>query len=490
MNDPRRRTADTGTVLPLVLILVVVLGLVAGAIASYTATALRTSDVTVRTVDRIAAAETGAAFALQSTATSDACSTYTGTVNQSAVSTTCEYQRRAVNADGLYALVITDLGIGGYPEFNTQVCANPNCTRRISGPVYLEAGINIDLSETQAVFPGGSPLFSGGNVSFNLPSGDCGDATAEPLRLSILSQWDTVDELNGNADVTPFVLCDARGWSLVAPTPDTTGLVLPDPITELVTSTVYSTPFGDCEIFEPGYLGTDLTVATDAFFKSGVYHIDDADIVLEETGGNNPEMTVGTRTDAPYAPAAISQACDDALTTNGIVDDASGAVWVMSGSSNVEFDKTESVDFYPRDLGAVGTDLDISMLAMHVGPLPTSTLDPASDPLIDRQNPTQTKFTFHGQVYAPGGWVRTGNSSSAAEIKFLGGLVLARLDLQSAANVAGINISVPVDTFDYFLIESTAVREGDTTVRVVAFDDGSATGLQVESWRVCERIGC
>lgn len=476
-----RPSHDRGSVLPLALVFVVVLSLLATAIATYTATALRASDVTVKTVDRIASAESGATHALQATAGADACAGYSAIINDASVTATCDFQRRAVNADGLYAMVITDLGVGSYPELDTRTCPNPNCTRRVSGPVYLDQNVDLDLAETQAVFPGTAPAFTGGNVSFNPPGGDCAAPSVESLRTTIRDEWDSIDEANGGTDVTPFVFCDARGWEFVAPTPDLTGLTIP-------ATTVTSNP-GTCTTFAPGTLtGGTLDVTTDAFFASGVYLFQDVTIRLRKSSGPGTlQMTVGTRSDAAYQPTAVSSSCASAASA----DTGDGAVWILAGTSTIEFDKV-TVDFYPKDLGAPGTDLDVSLLSSHiaVGPVPVTTLNPTSQPLITRKNPTQTKYSFHGQVYAPASWITTDHASNAAVLEFLGGVVVARFDLDSSANVDGINISVPVDTYDYYLIESTASNDGDTTVRVVAFDDGQGAGLQVESWRVCAREGC
>lgn len=448
------RTADRGSILPIALVLTLVLGSVSVALARYVATSLRTTRVTDDRVDRLAAADSAMQIALTQL-DSGTCGPITPVeMDDVALTSTCRSVTKLENADGAYAVVATGEGLNpGVAAFDTDAgAASANAEKVINGPIYLGVGVTTDISNTAALLPGDEVgNWVGGEVRYDV-DGDCPGALAAP---TVAADWNTPQ---------PLVQCDSRGWTLVSPQP-----TLPSVPTSAMAISAESTAM--CTVYSPGTKsGGVLDLDESTFFLPGTYQF--TNVTIEITA----EVLVGNAADAPRVPAG----CEAVAAAH-----VGGAVWVLSGSSTVLVDKGD-VDFHPVTLGSGATAKEVSMIALPTaaGGFAASTVDPNTTELVNRKNPTQSSMSLFGLVWAPRGWLNTGSSTTAgaARLEFLGGLTLGRATLETAANVDGFNISVPVRLVKYHLIEVTAVRNGTTKVRTVSRHP--ATGLQVLTWRV------
>lgn len=454
LDGRSQRPADRGSILPIALVLTLVLGSVSVALARYVATSLRTTRVTDDRVDRLAAADSAMQTALAQL-DSGTCAPITPFVlDDVSLTSTCRSVTKLENADGAYAVVATGEGLtAGVAALDTDAgAASVNAEKVINGPIYLGVGVTTDISNTAALLPGDEAgIWVGGEVRYDV-DGDCPGTAAAP---TVAADWN---------DPRPLVQCDSRGWALVSPQP-----TLPSvPGTAMALSPESS---ATCTVYTPGSkTGGVLDIDESTFFLPGTYQFTNVAITI------TAEALVGNVADAPRVP----EGCESVAAAN-----VGGAVWVFSGSSTLLVDKGD-VDFYPVTLGSGATAQEVSLLALPTatGGFAASTVDPNTTELVNRKNPTQSSMSFHGLVWAPRSWMNTGSSTTAgaARLEFLGGLTLGRATLETAANVDGFNISVPVRLVKYHLIEVTAVRNGTTKVRTVSRHP--STGLQVLTWRV------
>lgn len=449
-----RHGRDRGSILPIALVLTLVLGSVSVALARYVATSLRTTKITDDRVDRLAAADSAMQTALTQLDARICAPITPVTIDGVALTSTCRAITRLENADGAYAVVATGEGLDpGVAALDTDAgAASANAEKVINGPIYLGVNTTVDIDNTAAILPGEEvDTWVGGEIRYDV-DGDCPGSVTPPTAAA---DWN---------EPLPLVQCDSRGWALVSPQP-----TLPSVPSSALSVSAESTP--SCTVYSPGTkTGGSLDVSTSTFFLPGTYYF--VDVAITITG---PAL-IGMIDGAPRVPAG----CETQAAAH-----EGGAVWVFGGSSTLLVDKGD-VDFYPLTLGTGATAHDVSLMAFTTatGGFAATTVDPNDTELVNRKNPTQSSLSFHGLVWAPGSWLNTGSSttSGGARLEFLGGLTLARATLETAANVDGFNISVPVRLVKYHLIEVTAVRNGTTKVRTVSRHP--STGLQVLTWRV------
>lgn len=464
--EPRStRTPDSGAILLLTLVMTVVFAILVAGIATYSSTALKSSRTTAGLVDTLAAAESGIQFEL-STIDSGTCapSTSRGTLNGANVTTTCQPIVRVADADTPFALVVTAVGINNpatRPALDTRGSnSQPNADRRIRGPIYLGDNVTVDLVQTSALLTDTSGTVFGGDVRYDV-TGDCTGFGSDD-GPTVASDWRTPQ---------PVVRCDSRGWQAAAPLPDLSAY--PVPATPMT-----SGGGGGCVVYSPGIrTGGILDLDDDSFFRSGVYYFHNVTILVDD------DVAVGKRPPADY-PSHVPASC--ASRNEFTTDPATGAMWILSGTSRIEFQNDSDAAFYPIAFA----DEDRSVVALHAAAYgyPASSLDPDIVRLIDRSNGAGPEFRFFGRVYAPGSWIDTGNAANDVVVEFMGGLVASRAVIQTAAQVDGFSISVDAALRTYFLIEAQAVADTDTIVRVTAED--LDPGTRVQTWRVCSQTGC
>ena len=101
----------------------------------------------------------------------------------------------------------------------------------------------------------------------------------------------------------------------------------------------------------------------------------------------------------------------------------------------------------------------------------------------------QKQLITHGLLYAPTGRLEFGNATASAKQKILGGLVVAKLVLQSSASASNFEIAVATSPVDYtVLLIATATKGGTTTIRAVVdyrpYEDILDQRLAISSWWV------
>lgn len=493
-----RPDRDRGAILLLALVLVVVLGLVVVGIATYTSAALKTSQVTDEIVDTLALAESGMQYGLARADGGNCPASTNDVIAGTTVTTTCQKVARVENADGLYALVVTALGVNSasHDALILTGAASESGRKKISGPVYLGEQMKASLTSAVAVALDGATEVPG-DVKFDV-AGDCTTSSVSPAPAAA---WEAPQ---------PVVSCDSRGWEAAASRPNLSVDPLA-PATDLQKATLFSGPsYGEvgnpvptpnlsgCLEFTPGWFkgsllaGNRLNLNGPTFFKSGVYYFEDVEIDISD------QLAIGKRLDlaTPSSPTSgidYPSSCSTEWTNE---TNATGAVWILGGSSRIVGTKA-NVDFYPRQVERTNTTLgpaNMAVIAFEPGAPTTYGYAATSlsaneannqdgQKILWRANGSQTDISFYGLVYVPGSFIDMNNASADARVQFIGGIVGARIDIRIAANVPGFTISVPTQLIDYHLLETTATSSGVTTVVRTVSKEG-ASGLEVITWRV------
>ena len=116
---------------------------------------------------------------------------------------------------------------------------------------------------------------------------------------------------------------------------------------------------------------------------------------------------------------------------------------------------------------------------------------------LDAEGEAGREMVANGLIYAPLADMEFGNVTNTATQKMRGGLVLARINLQSSTSASNFEIGVGGSPIDAVLrLTATGTKDGQTTriVSIVEYDANTGVSyedrLAVNSWRVCAQTGC
>ena len=105
------------------------------------------------------------------------------------------------------------------------------------------------------------------------------------------------------------------------------------------------------------------------------------------------------------------------------------------------------------------------------------------------QGPGSNKdMAIHGMVWAPDAQIRFGEVANIAKGQLLGGAVVSKIEINSAASTSGFVIAVePTDITGKLQLDSTAVIDGEsTTIRSIVDYRPTTRYAAPQSWRVIE----
>ena len=464
------------------LMLTVVLGGVVVGIASYTTTSLRYGRTVQDKADRLAASDAGMRIALERLRTrtpgcTSAPSTYyTTSVNGKAVSVSCQRTLLLADEAAPFALVVTAIGVP------------------VGTPSWISQGTNV----------ASQPRKIGGNVYLNVPPA----SLDKPVQVKDGDIWypamscPATDPTYNNLT---FVPADERGYNctttswqtLLTPngTPAAPGTEVPT-LPAVGNGHVTSTPPPDnygCVVFDPGtYTSPPIIGAgTQNFFKPGTYYfnfngainIKNALVIGGVSGADGSGSSPVAREPSSFQSSRCQSAIDTASAANKAPN--YGVTWIFGGNSSIAADPNGYLElFMPPRLSATDKMVpSVVALQTSASGYSASTLGAMGTPLIDMQEGSHDGIVIHGGVWAPTAAIRIGNIAQSANGQFMGGLVVAMLNMQAAANVANFNMSVL--TFPArrkYLLSSVA--DNLTTTNVVALVRASTGSVSINSWRV------
>ena len=92
----------------------------------------------------------------------------------------------------------------------------------------------------------------------------------------------------------------------------------------------------------------------------------------------------------------------------------------------------------------------------------------SADNFLFTDSGNNKEFVAHGLVYAPEAQIEFGNVSNTATQRMLGGLISARLVLQSSTSATNFEIWVPTSPITARIeLTSTAIKESETSVKAI-----------------------
>ncbi len=459
---------DSGLILPLVLVLTVVLGGVVLAISSYAATTLRAGSVVENRVDQLAASDAGIQIALEKLRTREAsCTTnsqlvHSGTVNRQPFTVKC--QRTTINAAdiGKFAVVVTAEGMNGAPSFIAQGTNVSERPRSIGGNVYL-ASPPSSLDKPVQV--------TDGDIYYYSPTSTC------------------IDPTYGNLAFKP---ADERGYVC---TNDTWQTMFQQPPLPVKTTTnraaTGKTNAKGCTVFQPGVYKNPPVIGagTQNFFEPGTYSFEfDGAIQIKNaivTAGTSGPAGAGSSAVARTPSTFASPWCATAINAfNSPGNTNTGVTWIMSDKSRIAVDANGQLELF-APLPASPTQMmspSIVALQSSAAPYNANTLGATGPPLIDLQEGSSNGVVVHGGVWAPTAAINLGNIAQSANGQFMGGLVVASLNLQTAASAGNFNLRVVTTAATKRVVLTST--SGGTTTRVIALVRASTGSYAIESRRV------
>jgi hypothetical protein len=390
---------------------------------------------------------------------------------------TCTVTTGSVTGANGWAIITTS---PNNPSFYTPPPPPPNFTKLINGPIFassIDAGIDPVKVTNGAVFE------SQGRCT-NLVT-----AVDKPTKLTVDPPFSYHCTSSANpADAVDHVL------------PTSVPLMAPAPID--VASSSLGVP---CRIFKPGkYTTTNLLLAKDNYFVSGVYYLENVTLdvrKLQIVGGQSSPDEVATK--LPGAPPCGSDA-DGGGTGSG-----TGVKLILGGTSNIAVAiPSGRLELFSR-LGGAATEgtagISVQTVCKSSSTVPgvqcavgqggagwiASSLTDTQAVLSQTGN--TPRLRIHGQVYTPNALVSF-NATNSANAWLLGGVVTGKLALSEQAAVDAVKVSiVPGIGFRTMTVTSKTQVSGErdlvSTVIIQVKNDAART-TTIQSWRTsCEVAG-
>lgn len=488
MHAPVR---DRGAMLPIVLVVTVVLSMSVIGIATYVGADLQYGRVTVDRANRLAAADAVMNYGIDQLKLRNAECLLGGgpaslpglssPVNGASTTLTCQRVGGGIGDIQAWAAVMTGIGVPttGSDAFLLSTQSGNSEEKVLGGPVYMDKVTNASFKFGPTVKIKDGPLYYH-------------DATcAAPVTPSSLP-----NQLVFEPKLIYGPICTTENWT--APTlgadpvvPDLALLALNPPVT---TS-------GSCQVFSPGVYTTMPSLDNNVYFQSGDYYFLNTALTIDHSivTAGFPDPAIVT------APELPNGNCDPAILADpNKVFPNLGATFYLGGTSYISVNSLGSLEIMPRAHGPNNENyVSIHALCSTTNPataagcdqtggltgVPSTLTATSAQAIVYTASGNQKQLITHGLLYAPTGRLEFGDATASAKQKILGGLVVARLVLQSSASASNFEISVATSPVDYtVLLIAMATKNGSTTIRAVVdyrpYEDILDKRLAISSWWV------
>lgn len=466
-----KNSEDRGAILPIVLVIVLILSVSLVAIAGYVSADLRYGKVTVARADRLAAADGAMNYAIDQLKLRNASCLLGGggtlpglssPINGATTTVTCSRTDVGLGDVQGWAAVITGVGVPTSGVLLSSQSGN-SAPKILDGPVFMQRAKAVNFSLGPDVKIANGPLY------YNDPN--CGTLSASPATPP------------SNLIFVPALIfgptCTLQDWTNVAPDP-----AVPD--LSILAVNPPPTMNGACQVFSPGMYDTLPNLGNNVYLMSGDYYLKNLAFDIK-----NSVITAGHRDPAIAPTQEVPNAPCDAVQA---ADPGKGATFYLGGSSHIQVVSNGALEVMPRLQGT--NYISIQALCAVAGCDQTGNVNnpstvgvAATDPVVFTKPGNGKQLVTHGLLYTPTGRLEFGDVSNSADQKILGGLVVAKLVLQSSASATNFEIATIVSPVDaVMVITATATKNGTTTIRAVVdyrpSEDDLDARLAISSWRV------
>ena len=481
---------DRGVMLPIVLVVTVVMSLAVIAIANYVSSDLAYGRVTVDRANRLAAADAVMNYGIDQLKLRNAgCLLGTGStslpglnapLNGASTSVTCQRVGGGIGDIQAWAAVMTGIGVPADSYLLSTQSGN-SADKILGGPVYMERVTDPSFQFGPTVKIKDGPLY--------YHDANC----ASPVTPSSLPK-----ELVFEPKLIYGPICDTHNW-----TAPTLGADPVAPDLSLLALNPAPTTNGSCQVFSPGTYTSFPSLGASVYFQSGDYYFLNSPFVIDHSivTAGFPDPAIITAT----APAELTNTdCKAAIDADpNKVFPNLGATFYLGGSSYISVNSLGSLEIMPRAHGLQNENyVSIHALCSTTAPATSAGCDQTGGPtgvpstltytgqaVVYTASGNQKQLITHGLLYAPTGKLEFGDATASAKQKIMGGLVVARLVLQSSASAANFEIAVATSPVDYtVLLIAQATNRGTTTIRAVVdyrpYEDLLDKRLAVSSWWV------
>ena len=489
MHDPTR---DRGAMLPIVLVVTVVLSLTVMAVATYVSTDLQYGRITVDRANRLAAADAVMNYGIDQLKLRNAgCLLGTGVtslpglsspVNGASTTLTCQRVGGGIGDIQAWAAVMTGIGLptSGPNAYLLSTQSGNSAEKILGGPVYMNSVTNQSFQFGPTIKIKDGPLYYH-------------DATcASPVTPSTLPA-----ELIFEPKLIYGPICATEDWT--APTLGADPVV---PNLSLLPANPVATPNGSCQVFSPGIYSVPLpALANGVYFQTGDYYFLDTPLIIDHSivTAGYPDPAIVPAVELPNTDCNAAMAADP----NKASQPNLGATFYLGGSSYIAVNTNGSLEIMPRAHGPNNENyVSIHALCSTTAPAtaagcdqtgtigtPSTLTATSAQAIVYTASGNQKQLITHGLLYAPTGRLEFGNATASAKQKVMGGLVVARLVLQSSASASNFEIAVATSPVDYtVLLIAKATNRGTTTIRAIVdyrpYEDLLDKRLAISSWLV------
>lgn len=477
--------------LPIILVVVVVLSLAVLGVATYVSTDLQYGKVTVQRANRLAAADAVMNYGIDQLKLRNAgCLLGTGVtslpglnspVNGASTGLTCQRVGGGIGDIQAWAAVMTGIGVptSGSNAYLLSTQSGNSADKILGGPVYMDRVTNPSFAFGPTVKIKDGPLYYHDTTC------------ASPVTPSSLPA-----ELIFEPKLIYGPICAKEDWT--APTLGADPAV---PNLSLLALNPAVTTNGACQVFSPGTYTAFPSLDNSVYFRSGDYYFLNVPFVIDHsivTAGYPDPAIVPT-------PELANTSCNAAIAADpNKAFPNLGATFYLGGSSYISVNSLGSLEIMPRAHGVSNENyVSIHALCSTTAPATAAGCDQTGGPtgvpsvltatgaqaVVFTASGNQKQLITHGLLYAPTGRLEFGNATASAKQKILGGLVVARLVLQSSASAENFEIAVATSPVDYtVLLIATATNSGTTTIRAVVdyrpYEDVLDKRLAISSWWV------
>jgi hypothetical protein len=393
------------------------------------------------------------------------------TINGAATSVTCRRVGNDISDVQGWGVVITGSNVPGGQDIFLLNGSSTTDTKALRGPVFVA-----------------DPQRLGFNAVLVIEDGDMWYTKSSCEPPAVIPEMQGTPQLIFEPSFLRGPQCSTKTWSEMftppsAQTPSTAALGVPDAVND--------TSFPGCRVFSPGRYSGPIPLTSDMYFRSGDYYFEDVDFTLA-----HQTAVFGFPSGSGDTPRiSPSPACNDAMLYDQTTSlERGGATVWAGGSTKFEVGTQAELEIFRRQQ----TEAYVSLWALDVNGVGANGVPfipsdhsykktTSVDWLLKTAGGNTNDVAFHGLFWAPHSKIQLGNVTNAAVGQLIGGVVIAQADLQASNSAQAFAIGVegtPIET--HFLMESTAVKNGSTTIRAVVQYRPDGRELAVNSWRVAD----